>query len=210
MVATAYSDQPTGGFPDKTNRNDNWIAVPVGPKTALTGDGSEYHNNGGGQITISMDSECALLVGPEDSGTAILQFHTVTDALSGYCCSGFGPGGDGVTAPEWNGQMNLPRGNDRDKDDWDVSVTLTTVEVGPNPTCDIQMDGQDQKVSANQQIVQHYSFKSGGHLVDVSCSEGRIGSRPGNWNYPVHFDEKMTIIVSAMRKDDGTHPKIIK
>jgi hypothetical protein len=27
-------------------------------------------------------------------------------------------------------------------------------------------------VSANQQTIQHYSVKSGGHLIDVSCTEG--------------------------------------
>lgn len=210
MIATAYSDvDPNQGFPSKTVTIDSWVPVPEGPHSALASTGAEYTNNGHGSIGMSMDSMCAVLLGTQDSWTVILSFKTQTNAMSGHCCSGWGPGGDGVTAPEWNGQIELP-GHDSD-DVWDISIMLSTIEKGPSPTCNIQLDLQDKSEPANQEVREAYMLKPGGHLFDVSCKEGRIGSRPGNWDTAAQFNEGMNVFISGARRDKRVaNPRIFK
>jgi hypothetical protein len=206
MVAIAFSDQdPNQSFPPKTITNDTWLNVPLGPKTGLASDISEYGSNGGGAISMSTDSTCALFTNTDDSMTVKLDFETQTNAVSGHCCSGFGPGGAGTTNPEWYGQLDL---GDRG-DDWDVTVALDSTEVGPSPWCDIKLDGQDKKEPANTRVLEKYRLK-GGHVLHVSCSEGQIGSRPGDWDHHVQFSEAMKIVVSAVRKSSEKDSRLIK
>jgi hypothetical protein len=210
MTATAYSDidpTPPSAFPPKTNSTDRWIDVPLGNSTSTATDGSEYHNNGGGSISMSMDSMCALLPGTEDSQTIVLSFKTHTQAQAGHCCSGFSPGGDGTTNPEWAGVIHL-RGHDPN-DDWDVSIRLSTTELGPSPTCNIQLDGKDKGESANADVIEKFDLKPVDHLLDVSCKEGRIGARPGAWNSTLSADEDMQVVISATRKKVGSQNKSI-
>jgi len=204
MVATAFSDQdPNQSFPPKTNTNATWVNVPEGPRTSLVSDISEYGSNGGGAISMTMNSTCALFASTDDSMTIKLDFETQTNAVSGHCCSGFGPGGSGTTNPEWYGELDL-----RD-DDWDVTIALDSTEVGLSPSCSIKVDDQEKSEPANKQVLEKYRLK-GGHVLHVSCSEGQIGSRPGEWDHHVQFNEEMKIVVSAVQRKSEKTSRLVK
>ena len=212
MVAQSFGE--TSSSETVTNTKEDWLAVPNSPQTNLVTDASDNVNNGG-YMHIAMSSTCDLLHGVQDGGMAIIDLKTHSDAQSGDCCGGNSPGGSGSTNPEWRGQINLPAGPDG-QNDWVVTVKLFSSEAGPTPTCMIrEVDTDtDTPVAANTSVSQSYSLKSGGHVFDISCSEGAISSRapdknqtPQDWHQLKSYDEEVRITITANRKisDQGGH-----
>jgi hypothetical protein len=127
MTATAYDDQDPGGQP-KTFETNAFADVPAGQVIGWQKQGSEYHYNGGGEISISMDSSCTQLDSTRNHAAVVVAFSTKTSALSGHCCPGQGPGGMGATDPEWINDFTLPGSVGKNK--WNVSVVMSTTLAG--------------------------------------------------------------------------------
>jgi hypothetical protein len=196
MVATAYSDvQPGHGFDPKTATRDAWVPVPTGETDGFQTDGAEYHNNGGGYINIKMDASCTPLDATRQHAAVILSFTTATTAESGHCCSGFGPGADGTTNPEWKNEFSLAGNAGSNK--WSFTAITSPHLAGPNPACKITMDGVEAKLDVNVQRTTNFSLDPGKHVLDISCTEGRIGSRPGAWLNTVTFNETLNVTLDA-------------
>jgi hypothetical protein len=198
MIATAYSDRARGqGFDPKTSENNGFAPVPTGQTLGFEHAGSEYTWNGHGSISISMDSSCTTLEPTQTHATSILAFSTTTTAVSGHCCSGFGPGGDGAANPEWIDQISLP--GDAAHDMWRVQIVTLTSKQGQNPQCSLGVDGTQAPINVGGQITSNLRLKPGSHQIAFSCSAGRVGSRPGGWDNTATFNEKFNITVDANR-----------
>jgi hypothetical protein len=199
MVATAFSDQAPGqGFDPKTSKNDAIKDVPEGNVNGFASNSAEYHFNGGGVISQFMDSTCTLLNGTRQSATTILSFATTTNAISGHCCSGFGPGGSGKTSPAWSEKIDLPGDSARDK--WILTMIVRSKLSGGTPTCNIEVDGNQTVAQPNGQVRQTFTLAAGAHLLKVTCDAGEIGARPGAWSTPAAFHDELNITLNVQHK----------
>jgi hypothetical protein len=199
LSATAYSDvQPGGGFDPKTFTATGSIAVPVGDTPSIARTASEYHWNGGGEASIWIDMACTPLQRDATRLRSIVRLDMKATALSGHCCSGFGPGGTAKGEPKWTTIMNLP-GEPAQK--WAFSLVINAENSFPAMSCGISLDGNVTNLSLAGTQTLSPSLIPGDHQLALQCSEGQeFGSRPGNWDFPASAGTDITMIIDAVRQ----------
>jgi hypothetical protein len=204
LMAEAYrDDRPSDSNSDPMSLSQNHAFATVqegdGPPLSVA---NSFPSNGGGAASAKLYTKCTRVVqGKKDDALTILNLleiltaNNATDQNSSG--SGFGPGGEAASNPEWRTTLFLPGSSHAQ---WKVDLIASLNSQFKSRSCSLSLDGQPVKGTSA-------SATGGSHLLDFACVSATgsashfpiLGDR-GGWGSTVTQSESVNLVVHATRE----------